>query len=1259
MSNRKFIHLRTSSAYSISEGILTPKQIVALAKENGQSAVAVTDNCKTIGVIQHYMAAREKGLKPIIGVDIYMEPDVTKFSGADLNKILLIATDNQSYKNLLNLVSKAWLENQSDGKPSIKQSWFKENPELAKGLICLTGTFKDSEIAQKTLEVINVDKNNLVEKKVKYNELNEYYEFYKEIFGPNLFLEIQRIGYPQEDDIIRAYLQSSKIHNIPIVATNPVEFGKREDFVANEIKICDQNKTTLLDVNRADYAYPEQYFKSTEEMEETFKNLEFALDNTYTIAQKCNVDIELFHNYLPPFPVPESDKNLSEVDYFIKLTKEGFEKRMRKLFSTEEEYQKHYQEYSERLQMELDCIIKMEFPGYFLIVQDFINWSKRNNIPVGPGRGSGAGSLVAYSLGITDVDPIRHKLFFERFLNIERVSMPDFDIDFSRDHRQEVLEYVRQKYGDAVVSQIITTINLKPKALLKAVGRTLNAPYQEVEALTKTISNAEALDEKTTIQSLYENNEAFREAVEDSDVLKEIYQYAKNMDTLPKSLGQHAAGVIITSKNLTEFASLHKTSSTPTVIQLDKKYAETVGLVKFDFLGLQTLDIINNTIHDIYKVTGKEINIEDIDLNDHEVLKLFKEANTFGIFQFESKAMQKFISSINPNTFEDVVAATALFRPGPLESGMAERFIKRKNGEEEVSFPDPDFQHKCLEPILGNTYGLFVYQEQVMQAAQAMAGYTLGGADLLRRAMGKKDIHEMERQKSQFINGAIKNNIDADLASKIFDIIEKFAGYGFNKSHSVAYTLLSVQTAYLKTHYPSIFLANVLNGKDKPEGRELVIEDIRKNGIKLLPPDINLSQQKAVSNKNNEIIYGFSGIKSINNNLAQKICEERDKNGPFTSFVNFYERCYEDVEKRSIEQLIRSGAFNSLNPNQAELLANVEQFNKMALEKRKQIQKTGNLNTKLTGKRKTTKKVEKNCDFSTLEWKVMPEASESEKVIYEIMAYGYNLILDPLKGHIQDFNGLKALSTLQDFKNLDTSEINYSVPMAFGGIVQDVQSHSSGGCFITLWGEATRQSEDKYFNDNEELIKAQKAADDEYDETNNSIEDLDLSENEYEKSDELEIKKQRTHRFFINKELYQQTKKIIKNNAFIVLEGNVSKPKEEKWGNNIWITGLYSKEQMEEKLVNEINILVDSKNPNQVLTILENHSGRIPVNLWLASKDGNEIYSSRVNKKYFVDGSEKCLQELREKLGKNAIALSFKEKLILEQQNNNQNKFKK
>lgn len=1242
---RKFIHLRTSSAFSVSEGILTPKQIVSLAKENHQSAVAVTDNCKTMGVIQHYMAAREKGMKPIIGVDLYVEPDVTKFAGADLNKILLIATDNHSYKNLLKLTSRAWLENQSDGKPSIKQSWLEEEPELATGLICLTGSFKDSEIAQKTLEVVNTNKDD-VNRKVKYNDLQQTYEFYKKLFGNNLFLEIQRIGYPQEDDIIRAYLQSSKLHNIPIVATNPIEFGKREDFVANEIKICDQNKTTLLDVHRPDYAYPEQYFKTTEEMEQTFKGLEFALDNTYAIAEKCNVDIELFHNYLPPFPVPNNSE--SEVDYFKRLSWEGFEKRMRKLFPNEEDYQSHYKEYSERLQMELDCIIKMEFPGYFLIVQDFINWSKNNNIPVGPGRGSGAGSLVAYSLGITDIDPIKYHLFFERFLNIERVSMPDFDIDFSREHREKVLDYVREKYGESVVSQIITTINLKPKALLKAVGRTLNAPHNEVETLTKTITNAESLNEKTTVSSLYETNENFRETVNESETLKEIYQYAQNMDTLPKSLGQHAAGVIITSKDLTEFASLYKTSNTPTVIQLDKKYAEMVGLVKFDFLGLQTLDLIANTVKDIYKQTGEELIIEDIDLNDPEVIELFRKGNTFGVFQFEGKGIQRAVQQLQPTVFEDVVAMTALYRPGPMQSGMLDGFIKRKHGEEEVTYPDPEYQHPCLEPILKNTYGLFVYQEQVMQAAQAMSGYSLGGADLLRRAMGKKDLNEMERQKTLFKEGAIKNGIDGDLATKIFDIIEKFAGYGFNKSHSVAYTVLSMQTAYLKTHYPSLFLANVLNGKDKPEERDKAIQDIRKNGIKILAPDINASEYKAIS-VNNEIVYGFLGIKSVGQDIANFIVKDREQNGEYKSFIDFYNRCFEVVDKRSVEQLIRAGAFNKINPNQNELLLNVEQFNTLALEKRKKIQKDSGLNSQLTGKRKKKTTAKGDKTFEELEWKVAPEPTEADKVKYELMAFGYNLILDPLKGHLEDFNGLKALSTIQDFKDLDTSELKESVPMAFAGVITNIRDHSSGGKFVELVGEASRK--ENYVLDNAELIKAQLAAEEGFD-----LEDV----NNVEEEDEIDESEKRTHSFFINKDLYLRTKKTIKENAFVVFEGTVSKPKagNEKYGNSMWINEIYSKEQMEEKLLNEVNVLVDAKNPNQLLHILEKHTGRIPVTLWLPSRENpEELFSSRVDKKYFVNGSPECLAELREVLGKEALALSFKEKMILEQKQFN--KFKR
>lgn len=1248
-----FVHLRTSSAYSVTESILTPKEIVELALKNNQSAVAVTDNCKTIGVIQHYLAAREKGLKPIIGVDIYIESDVTKFPGADLHKILLIATDNNSYKNLLSLVSRAWLENQSNEKPAIKQSWLSENPEIAKGLIALSGTFKNSEIALGTLEVIDAE--NKEEKKIKYQKLQNVYAFYKQIFNDNFYLEIQRYGYPREDEIIMAYLQSSKINNIPIVATNPIEFANKEDFIANEIKICDQNKNTLYDVSREDYCLPDQYFKSTQEMEELFKNLEFALTNTQVIAEKCNVDIELFHNYLPPYPI---NTNETEQEYFIRLTKEGFEKRMRHDFPNQEDYDKNYPSYLKRLNDEINCIIQMEFPGYFLIVQDFINWSKNNNIPVGPGRGSGAGSLVAYALGITEVDPIKYHLFFERFLNPERVSMPDFDIDFSQDHREKVLDYVRNKYGEEVVSQIITTINLKPKALLKAVGRVLNIPHGEIDTLCKTITNAESLNDKTTLRLLYEGdentprNEDFYNTINDNEILKEAYQYAKTMDTLPKSLGQHAAGVIITSKKLTEFASLLKTPSTPTVIQLDKKYAEMVGLVKFDFLGLKTLDLIANTVNDIYLKKNIEININNIDLNDSKVIQLFREGNTFGVFQFEGVGMQRTIKNIKPNVFEDIVATTALFRPGPMQSGMLDSFIKRKNGEEEISYPQADYQHECLKPILQNTYGLFVYQEQVMQAAQAMAGYTLGGADLLRRAMGKKDIKEMERQKQIFKEGAIKNGIDPNLAIKIFEIIEKFAGYGFNKSHSVSYTVLSMQTAFLKTYYPAIFMANVLNGKDKPADREKVIEDIKKQNINILSPNINYSYYKHTTNDNDEIIYGFIGLKSVTENLAKFIVSEREKNGLFTSFEDFYERCFEYIDKRSVEQLIKSGAFDDLHSNQNELLANVEQFNKLSLKRRKNIQSSNaSLQSKLVGKT-TKKKNAIDMKFSELEWIEKPETSLIEKVTYEYQSFGFNFKNNPLLGYVEHFDGLKALQTLEDFKDLDLNEGEKSRPILFGAVITNIRNHPKGK-FLDIIGENKRENT-MILNANEDLSNEIKSIQNEegdidYNE-NNTIEDITSNE------ESTNQQPKNSYSVFLTHEKYEKWKHFLKENNFIVIDGTVNKNKPdkvEKFGkNSLWVENILSKSQLEEKLINELNIILESNNGDRLLNILQKYTGKIPVTIWLPSKNNDEIYSARLPKEYFINGSEECLNELRTVFSDKAIKLSFKEKLLIERQNN-------
>ena len=1245
-----FTHLRTTSANSVNKGLLSVKQIINLAKQNNQTAVAITDDSKTIGVIEHYMKAREQGLKPIIGADVYIESDVTMGVGADVHKVLLLATNNASYKNLMKLISKGYIENQSNGNSVIKESWFLED-DNAKGLICLSGTFKNSLVAQRTIEVIQEKDKDL--KKTKYLELQKIVEFYKNTFKDNYYFELQRIGEHLEDEVILAYLQQSKINNIPLVATNPVEFGKREDFVSNEIRMCDvyssvKGKMTLLDVDREAFTSTEQYFKTTEEMKELFKGLEFALENTQTIVDKCNVEIELHHNYLPPFPVPTQE---TEVEYFKRLTKEGFERIMRKIFPNEEDYKANYKKYHDRLTTEINCIIKMEFPGYFLIVQDFIQWAKNNEVPVGPGRGSGAGSLVAYSLGITDVDPIKYELLFERFLNPERVSMPDFDIDFAKDSdnakdgRSKVIQYVTQKYGSEYVSQILALQNLKAKALLKMVGRTLNLPNKPIEELAKTIVDDK--ENSKTIEEIYESNEDFRRVVDDNPVLGDLYNYSKTMEVIPKSMSQHAAGVIITSKPLTEFASLYTEANSPVIIQLDKVYSEYAGLVKFDFLGIKTLNIINETIKDVAKFKGEKIDISSINLDDPDVISnIFKTGNTVGVFQFDGAGMQKFIKQINPDNFEEISAATALYRPGPMQSGMKDSFISRKHGEEAISFPEKDYQHSCLEPVLKNTFGLFVYQEQVMQAAQAMAGYSLGEADLLRRAMGKKKPEEMEKQRVFFKKGALKNGISEELSMKIFDIIEKFAGYGFNKSHSVAYTVLSMQCAYLKLHHPEYFLCNSFNFVDgqKPEiERSRLIDDFKKQGIEVISPDINKSKG-LMTIQEGKAVYGLSCIKNVGTLMVEQMIEERERNGEFKSFIDFYERCGDFIGKKAVQQFIKAGAFEKINSNQNELLANLENFDKLAKKiKTQKAKDTKNtLNTLLTGK-KATKKSASLPSYQDIEWKTMPETTDLEKTTNELQSIGFNLINDPLMANLADFDGMKALNTVIEVQDFDTDEENYK-PMSFAGYITFVKGHSSGGMQVEVIGEGEREDSTQEDLKNKFL-----------DENDNLLDEVE-SDNEQDNEVEEDYQNKRVYRFFIGKDVVAKHRKKLKQNSFVVFEGTVSKSKKPEYGkNSFWTSEIYDKEDMEERLTNEVNILVNPKNPKDILPILEKHHGRIPVTLYIPSKTKGELLEARVDKKYFVNASRDCLSELREVLGKEAIKLGFKEKLILE--TNNQKRF--
>jgi len=744
------------------------------------------------------------------------------------------------------------------------------------------------------------------------------------VFGDRFYLEVQRTERPGDEQCLHATVALAAELGIPVVATNDVRFIDRDDFEAHEARVCIHDGNTLDDPRRTRKYSEQQYLKTADEMAELFSDLPEALENTVEIARRCTLDIRLGENFLPEFPIPEG---LTLEEYFEKVAQEGLEKRLAGILDPDApDYAERRAEYDQRLQFELGIINQMGFPGYFLIVADFIQWGKQHQVPVGPGRGSGAGSLVAYAMDITDLDPIQYDLLFERFLNPERVSMPDFDVDFCMEKRDRVINYVADKYGRDAVSQIITFGTMAAKAVVRDVARVQGKPYGLADRLSKMIPGTPGM----TLKAALEQEEPLREFLEDDgnsdkESANEIMEMAFKLEGLTRNVGKHAGGVVIAPGKLTDFAPLHCDENGDNLVtQYDKDDVEAAGLVKFDFLGLKTLTIIDWAVKAANVRREREgegpLSIERIPLDDKPSFDLLKKGDTTAVFQLESQGMKELIKKLKPDQFEDIIALVALYRPGPLESGMVDNFINRKHGREPVSYPDVKYQHEWLKPILAPTYGVILYQEQVMQIAQVLAGYTLGGADLLRRAMGKKKPEEMAKQREIFESGAKEKGIEPDLAMKIFDLVEKFAGYGFNKSHSAAYALVAYQTAWLKAHYPAEFMAAVISADMQNTDKVVTFIDESKNmGLRVLPPDVNSCGYRFTVNAEGDIIYGLGAIKGLGEGPIEAIVSARGDNGEERAFEDLFDFCrridLKKINKRSLEALVRAGALDKLGPN--------------------------------------------------------------------------------------------------------------------------------------------------------------------------------------------------------------------------------------------------------------------------------------------------------------------------------------------------------
>ncbi|MFQ2587995.1 DNA polymerase III subunit alpha [Aeromonas caviae] len=904
MADPRFIHLRVHSDFSMVDGLQKIGPIVSAAAANNMPALALTDQMNMCGLVRFYGSAHGKGIKPLVGADFWVQSDEL---GDEQFRLTLLAMDNDGYQNITLLISRGYQRGHVQGRPVIDKAWLGEH---AKGVIVLSGG-REGDVGKFLL-------------KGNRQMVEHCLAFYQTHFPDAYYLELLRTGRPDEEVYLHMAVAIATEFELPVVATNEVVFLTADDFDAHEIRVAIHDGYTLMDKRRPRRYSPQQYLRSQEEMAELFADIPEALENTVEIAKRCNVTVRLGEYFLPNFPTGD----MTTEDFLVMKSKEGLEERLAFLFPDPAVRAERRPEYDERLDIELKVINQMGFPGYFLIVMEFIQWSKDNGIPVGPGRGSGAGSLVAYALKITDLDPLEFDLLFERFLNPERVSMPDFDVDFCMDRRDEVIDHVSEMYGREAVSQIITFGSMAAKAVVRDVGRVLGHAYGFVDRISKLIPP----DPGMTLAKAFEAEPKLPELYEQDEEVKDLIDMARRLEGVVRNAGKHAGGVVIAPTKITDFAPLYcDDEGHHPVTQFDKNDVEYAGLVKFDFLGLRTLTIIDWALGMINPRLAKEgkppVDIAAIPIDDKKSFALLQRFETTAVFQLESRGMKDLIKRLQPDCFEDMIALVALFRPGPLQSGMVDNFIERKHGKEAISYPDEKWQHESLKPILEPTYGIILYQEQVMQIAQTLAGYTLGGADMLRRAMGKKKPEEMAKQRAGFEEGAVKNGVDGELAMKIFDLVEKFAGYGFNKSHSAAYALVSYQTLWLKTHFPAEFMAAVMTADmDNTDKIVTLVDECQRMGLTVIPPDVNTGRYRFSVNEDGHIVYGIGAVKGVGEGPIEAILDARDRDGPFRDLFDFCNRVdIKKLNKRVMEKLILSGAMDRLGPHRAALMATLEE----------------------------------------------------------------------------------------------------------------------------------------------------------------------------------------------------------------------------------------------------------------------------------------------------------------------------------------------
>ena len=891
-SMTEFVHLRLHTEFSLLDSVVRVPELMRAVATANMSAVGLSDEHNLFALVKFYRAALANGIKPVIGVDLWLRENGER---ASPSRFTLFCQDDRGYRNVTRLLTRAWLEGQTCGQPLVDRAWLTR--ETTTGLIALSG----GVVGDVGRQLANA----------RDDDADVALQRWLHLFGDRYYLEVSRIGGEQEERANEQTVRLATRRGVPVVATNDVRFIAARDFESHEARVCIHDGMLLADPSRPRKYTAQQYLRTPAEMAELFADLPEALQNSVEIARRCSLPLRLGESRLPQYPVPEG---LSTEDFLRAQAKLGLQRRLRATPTLDGE------RYRVRLEEELAVITPMGFSGYFLIVADFIRWARENGVPVGPGRGSGAGSLVAYSLAITDIDPLKYDLLFERFLNPERVSMPDFDVDFCMEGRDRVIDYVSQKYGRERVSQIITYGTMAAKAVVRDVGRVLGMSYGQVDRIAKLIP----FELEMTLESALEKEPELRRLYNSDDEVRNLLDLARSLEGLTRNAGKHAGGVVIAPSVLTDFAPLYcEEGGANVVTQFDKDDVEAVGLVKFDFLGLRTLTIIDSAVRTINREAAQRgesaIDITQLPTDDAPTYALLKSHQTTAVFQLESRGMKDLIRRLQPDCFEDIIALVALFRPGPLQSGMVDDFIARKQDKTNRTV---DYLHPLLEPVLRPTYGVILYQEQVMQIAQVLAGYTLGGADLLRRAMGKKKAEEMAEQRDVFVDGAKARGVAQAQATLIFDLMEKFAGYGFNKSHSAAYALLSYQTAWLKAHHPAQFMAAVLSADMDNTDKVVTLKDEADHmGIKVLGPDINFSRYAFVASDQQAIRYGLGAVKGVGHAAVDAIVAQREANGPYRSLEDLCQRIdLNKLNRRLLEALIRSGSLDGLGANRATLM---------------------------------------------------------------------------------------------------------------------------------------------------------------------------------------------------------------------------------------------------------------------------------------------------------------------------------------------------